>query len=223
MKIKVVSTWNNYLYKKYARRFKKTYKWPFELEVYNEDVDMYKKIPTLKKFVDRNKIDIPISFTKDAVRFCYKVYAYTEAIIKTRDYDGLMFIDADSVFYKKIDTNWVKKHLHRDDCMLTYLNRPTYSECGFIYFNMRHQFIKQFAYEMRKMYDDDLIFKEDQQHDSWIFDIVRQRFENEYGVINHDLGDGRVGHVQARSVLGNIYDHTKGARKILGKSKESRL
>jgi len=134
-----------------------------------------------------------------------------------------MFIDADSVFYKKIDTNWVKKHLHRDDCMLTYLNRPTYSECGFIYFNMRHQFIKQFAYEMRKMYDDDLIFKEDQQHDSWIFDIVRQRFENEYGVLNHDLGDGRVGHVQARSVLGNIYDHTKGARKILGKSKESRL
>ena len=54
MKIKVVSTWNNYLYKKYARRFKKTYKWPFELEIYNEDDDMYDRIPELKKFVDRN-------------------------------------------------------------------------------------------------------------------------------------------------------------------------
>ena len=223
MKIKVVSTWNNYLYKKYARRFKKTYKWPFELEIYNEDDDMYDRIPELKKFVDRNKVDIPVSFLKDAVRFSYKVYAYTEAILKSKDYDSIMFIDADSVFYKKIDVNWVKKHLHRDDCMLTYLNRPTYSECGFLYFNMKHDFIKQFAIDMRNMYDKDLLFKEEQQHDSWIFDVVRKRFEDKYGVINHDIGDGRVGHVQARSILGKVYDHTKGIRKIKGKSKESRL
>jgi len=223
MKIKVVSTWNNYLYKQYARRFKKTYKWPFELEIYNEDIDMYDKIPELKKFVDRNKITIPVSFLKDAVRFSYKVYAYTQSILESKDYDSIMFIDADSVFYKKIDVNWIKKHLHRDECMLTYLNRPTYSECGFIYFNMKHGFIKQFASDMRKMYDKDLLFKEEQQHDSWIFDVVRKRFEDKYGILNYDIGDGRVGHVQARSILGKIYDHTKGTRKIKGKSKESRL
>jgi hypothetical protein len=184
---------------------------------------MYDKIPELKKFVDRNKVSMPVSFLKDAVRFSYKVYAYTQSILESKDYDSIMYIDADSVFYKKIDVNWIKKHLHRDECMLTYLNRPTYSECGFIYFNMKHGFIKQFASDMRKMYDKDLLFKEEQQHDSWIFDVVRKRFEDKYGVINHDIGDGRVGHVQARSILGKVYDHTKGIRKIKGKSKESRL
>tara|TARA_R110002074_G_scaffold185788_2_gene351175 strand:+ start:6861 stop:7532 length:672 start_codon:yes stop_codon:yes gene_type:complete len=223
MKIKVVSTWNNKLFKEYAHRFQSTYNWPFELEIYNEDEGMYDEIPTLKKFVDRNKVDIPLSFQKDAVRFSYKVYAYTQAILTTRDCDGLIFIDADSVFYKKIDEAWVKKHLHREDCMVTYLERPTYSECGFLYFNMKHDFIKQFAIDMRKMYDDNLLFKEDEQHDSFIFDIVRTRLEENYGVENYDIGDGRVGHVQARSILGNIYDHTKGSRKKTGKSKESRL
>ena len=58
---------------------------------------------------------------------------------------------------------------------------------------------------------------------SFIFDIVRTKFEEDYGVENYDIGDGRVGHVQARSILGNIYDHTKGSRKKTGKSKESRL
>lgn len=223
MKIKVVSTWNNKLFKEYAHRFQSTYNWPFELEIYNEDEGMYDEIPTLKKFVDRNKVDIPLSFQKDAVRFSYKVYAYTQSILTTRDCDGLIFIDADSVFYKKIDEAWVKKHLHREDCMITYLERPTYSECGFMYFNMKHNFIKQFAIDMRKMYDDNLLFKEDEQHDSFIFDIVRTKFEEDYGVENYDIGDGRVGHVQARSILGNIYDHTKGSRKKTGKSKESRL
>ena len=107
--------------------------------------------------------------------------------------------------------------------MITYLERPTYSECGFLYFNMKHDFIKQFAIDMRKMYDDNLLFKEDEQHDSFIFDIVRTRLEENYGVENYDIGDGRVGHVQSRSILGKVYDHTKGARKKTGKSKESRL
>ena len=223
MKIKVVSTWNNKLFKEYAHRFQSTYNWPFELEIYNEDHGMYEQIPTLKKFVEKNKVSLPLNFRQDAVRFSYKVYAYTQAILTTKDCDGLIFIDAYSVFYKKIDEKWVKKHLHREDCMITYLGRPTYSECGFLYFNMKHYFIKQFATDMRKMYDDNLLFKEDEQHDSFIFDIVRTRLEENYGVENYDIGDGRVGHVQARSILGKIYDHTKGARKKTGKSKESRL
>ena len=86
---------------------------------------------------------------------------------------------------------------------------------------MRHSFIKQFAAEMRKMYDEDLLFKEDQQHDSFIFDIVRNKMEREYDIENYDIGDGRLGHVQARSILGKVMDHTKGDRKIKGRSKEN--
>ncbi len=34
--------------------------------------------------------------------------------------------------------------------------------------------------------------------------------------------DGKGGHIQARSILGSIYDHTKGPRKLKGRSPEAR-
>ncbi len=229
MKIKTITTWNNNLYKGYAHRFEKTYKWPFELKVYNEDKDLFDKIPQCKAFVDRNKDRYKYTsweertndFIKDGVRFCYKVYSYTYSIM-TEDADGLICIDADSVFYKSIDEDWVKKHIHRDDCMMTYLGRPNYSECGFLYFNLMHPLTIEFAKEMQDMYNHDLIYKEKEQHDSYIWDVVRKRFEKR-GVKNYNIGDDKVGHVQARSVLGPIYDHTKGQRKIKGKSPEARI
>ena len=52
--------------------------------------------------------------------------------------------------------------------------------------------------------------------------MVRKRFEAK-GVKNHNIGDNDTGHVQARSVLGPIYDHTKGNRKLSGKSPEARV
>ena len=55
MKILVVTTWNNKLYEDYAHRFEKTYNWPFDLKVYNEDKDLFEQIPECKKFVERNK------------------------------------------------------------------------------------------------------------------------------------------------------------------------
>ena len=224
MKILVVTTYNNKLLQEYAYRFESTFCWPFDKKVYNEDGDFYTKVPQLKKFVERNKHRPAPHYAVDGVRFSYKVYAYTDAILKNESYDGIIGIDADSVFYKPIDVEWLKKHIHRDECMMSYLGRPTnYSECGFLYFNMRNPYTKPFAREMQKMYDEDLIYKEQQQHDSYIWDIVRVRVERNYGVKNHNLGDGKNGHVQARTILGTVYDHTKCRRKEKGKSPESRI
>ena len=72
------------------------------------------------------------------------------------------------------------------------------------------------------MYDKDLISNEKEHHDSYIWDVVRKRFEAK-GVKNHNIGDAKEGHVQASSVLGPIYDHPKGNRKLSGKSPEARV
>jgi hypothetical protein len=84
MHVKVVTTYNNKLWKEYAHRFFETYNWPFDIISYNEDKDMFDLIPSCKKFVDRNKHkELPKhrnAFRFDAVRFCYKVYAYTHSI-----------------------------------------------------------------------------------------------------------------------------------------------
>ena len=51
---------------------------------------------------------------------------------------------------------------------------------------------------------------------------VRKEFENR-GTRNFNIGDGKNGHVQARSILGPVYDHTKGNRKLKGRSPEARV
>src|SRR6056300_636748 len=239
MNIGVVTTLNKKLYNQYGHKFFETYNWPFDLQVYSEDLldiphqniivrSTFDEIPECEEFVNRNKQrevpDTPEGFLLDAVRFCYKVYAYTDMIINNEDYDGLICIDADSVFYKPIDVNWIKEHIHRDDCMMTYLGRPNYSECGFLYFNMKHKETKHYAKIMKDMYDTDHIYDLKEQHDSFIWDYVRLRFEKDKDVKNHNIGDRKVGHVQARSILGTIYDHTKGpSRKQKGKSPEARI
>lgn len=230
MNISTVTSWNNDLFEKYAFRFYETYNWGFPLVVYNEDENMYTDVPQCKEFVDRHNNNFHMKYKSnyrfDAVRFCYKVYAYTDMILNSEAEDGIIFIDADSVFHGKVDLDWVKEYIHRGDCMMTYLGRGDhYSECGFIYFNMNHPEIKNFAREMQDMYNTDALLGESEWHDSWIFDVVRKRFESK-GVKNHNIGDGQWGengHVQARSILGTVYDHTKGARKIEGKSPESDL
>ena len=184
MKIQTITSWNNKLHKEYAHRFEKTYNWPFDLLVYNEDVDMFDKIPDLKKFIERNKDREVESFKKDGVRFSYKVYAYTHAIENaSSDVDGLICIDADSVFYKSIDVDWIKKHIHKDDCMMSYLGRGSnYSECGFLYFNMKHDQIRNYARYMKKMYDFNEIYSLSEYHDSYVWDYVRKVFESELKV-----------------------------------------
>jgi len=230
LKIKTITTYNNKLYKEYAYRFKETYNWPFPLKIYNEDECMMKTIPELKEFVERNKDRQPYSdykvkgkaFLTDGVRFSYKVYAYCHAIINC-NVDGLICIDADSVFHKKIDEEWIIKHIHRDDCMMAYLGRGNhYSECGFLYFNLKHPDIKSYANRMLSLYNTDGIYNLKEQHDSYVWDYVRKEFENR-GVRNHNIGDGKNGHVQARSILGPVYDHTKGNRKLKGRSPEARV
>lgn len=239
MNIGVVTTLNKKLYKQYGYRFFETYNWPFDLIVYSEDMldipnqslivrSTFDEIPSCEEFVNRNKQrevpDTPEGFLQDAVRFSYKVYAYTDQIINNEDYDGIICIDADSVFYKPIDVEWVKEHIHRNDTMMCYLGRGNhYSECGFLYFNMKHNSTKAYAREMKRMYDSDEIYQLPEVHDSYIWDHVRKAFESN-SVKNHNIGDGKVGHVQARSILGPIYDHIKGPkRKKLMRSPEARV
>lgn len=236
MNIKTVTTFNKKLYDEYAHRFIKTYNWPFPLTIYSEDQipeikheSTFDVIPQCKEFRDRNK-NRPNpnkgteSFVFDAVRFCYKVYVYTHELLKQiqiGDTDGLICIDADSVFYNPVDVKWMRENIHRDDCMMTYLGRPNYSECGYLYFNLRHPHTKDYAKYMQDMYNTDQVYKLKEYHDSFVWDYVRKRFEDEKGTINHNIGDNQVGHVQCRSVLGKIYDHTKGPkRKKTGRSGE---
>jgi hypothetical protein len=77
---------------------------------------------------------------------------------------------------------------------------------------------------MRDMYNTDKLYNLPETHDSFVWDYIRNRFEEKKGTINYNIGDNKPGHVQARSILGTVYDHIKGPkRKELLKSPESNL
>ena len=95
--------------------------------------------------------------------------------------------------------------------MTSYLGRgEQYTETGFIYFNLKHSKIFDFAKSMQDMYNRDKIYDLVEYHDCICFDHIRKKFENDFNIKNFNLGDGKPGHVQSRSILGNIYDHIKG-------------
>lgn len=206
----VVTAWNNKLYEEYAHVFVETYNWDFDYVVYNEDEDLFDLVPECKAFAEKHK-GYRGYYTGDAVRFCYKVYAYCHAVrTYSEDYNGIIWIDADSKFHKPIDQEWIDKHIRRDDCAITYLGRGGYhSECGFMYFNLDLPRTFNFIDKMQHLYDSDKIFSLAEQHDSFVFDEVRKLYESK-GVKFYDIGDSHWGHVQERSILGGIYDHFKG-------------
>ena len=232
MKVLVITSFNKKLYDEYAHRFVNTYNWSFDLKIYtelkfkidNEKFEIIELEQDSKNFVERNKNRLVKDFWVDGVRFSYKVYSVIQASLK-KEYDILIWVDADSVFYKPLTLDFIEINLYKKDRMMTYLGRgKQYSECGFLLWNLKHKDTLDYFKEMKKMYDEDLIYKEEAQHDSYIWDLIRKKFERERNTMNIDIGDKIGGHVQARSILGSLYDHTKGPkRKQLGKSPEARI
>ena len=253
MKIATITTFNNNILKSYAYKFINSYNWQFPLYVYSEDTldnkagidkvySTFDKIPQCKEFIERNKKrPIPRNAwgllrggrptSHDSISFSYKVYSYTDWILnESNGYDGVICIDADSVFYKKCNSDWIREHIHRDNSMMTYLGRgkqiigdSLYSECGYLYFNLKHPKTKEYAQAMQDMYNKDTLFNLKEWHDSYIWDNVRIKFEKEFKINNHNIGDNGGGHVQARSVVGQLYDRCKGNRKKTGFSQENTL
>ncbi len=173
------------------------------------------------KFKIRRKTNI--GYRWDAVRFSHKTFAIFHAAEHCTA-DVLFWLDADIRFFADLSHDFFEE-LMPADCMLSYLARPKFSECGFVGYNLGHPAIRQFLTEFKELYTEDTLFKEKQWHDSYLFDVVRQRFEKQ-GHKTHDIGEGAgedVGHILVNSKLGRYMDHVKGDRKDAGASYDSDL
>lgn len=169
--------------------------------------------------VRRRRKDAGKGFKWDAVRFAHKVYAIFNCA-KTTDADVLFWMDADTVCHSPISKETVERFcpLKID---LGYLGRDgKYSECGLYSLNLRSDQTRMFLYEFQKMYDraEEGIFQLEEWHDSYVFDIVRNRFPFlrqlnwSQGIIKGE------GHPLINSEWGAYLDHLKGDRKTSGRS-----
>lgn len=165
-----------------------------------------------------------LGYRWDAVRFAHKVFSILHAARST-DADVLLWIDADTRFFADVKPA-VLEALVPPDCFLGYLARPgSHSECGFVAYNLRHPATFPFLEAFEALYTRDLLFRELEFHDSYLFDVVRRRIEQQ-GHCSHDIGEGigaRADHVLVNSSLGAFMDHMKGDRKDKGFSRSSDL
>lgn len=161
-------------------------------------------------------------FRWDAVRFCYKVY--TIALCAQQVKSGWMiWLDADSVTHSPISLINLAE-LCPNDSMITYLGRGEqyHSECGWVGYNLDHPSTQNFINEFVGMYNNDTIFNYPEWHDSYIWDIVRRKYQSQnkfYNLNPNNEVKGMAGHPFINSQLGLYMDHVKGARKEMGMSK----
>jgi hypothetical protein len=171
-------------------------------------------LPKLKAI----RIERGIGYRWDAVRFSHKSFAIFDASARCNA-DVLCWLDGDIVVFDEIPQAFLQE-LVPPDHLLGCLKRPTFSECGFLAYNLRHPAIREFFDEFKSLYTTDRLFREQEYHDSWLFDVVRKRFERR-NCKTFDISGGQgtqAGHVFINSPLGRYMDHLKGGRWALGSS-----
>jgi hypothetical protein len=163
------------------------------------------------------------AFRWDAVRFAHKSFALFHAAAHC-DADVLIWLDADIIVFADLPLPFLES-LVPPGCFVAFLARPNHSECGLVGYNLRHPAVRLFLDQFRRFYVEDLLFREAEYHDAYLFDRLRRRFER-CGHRSHDMaeGAGLAGrHVFVNSVLGQYMDHLKGSRKADGRSRAADL
>tara|TARA_Y100000310_G_scaffold48769_1_gene45118 strand:+ start:319 stop:1236 length:918 start_codon:yes stop_codon:yes gene_type:complete len=187
-----------------------------------------RRLPELqiKGGLDKNKG----SYLWDAVRFANKVICVIHGVRNSKDYDYVVWIDADTFTFRPMPLSFLQNLLPTDS-MLTYLGREReetknskYPECGFVGYNLRHPEIQNFVNDWEQLYITDDVFKLLEWHDSFIFWHLNKKYKKEKNIKVNNIGKGVKGHhVFINSELGLYMDHMKGKRKQGGTSGKNDL
>ena len=155
--------------------------------------------------------DKGLMFKWDATRFAYKIYSIFQALESSKG-RYLIWIDADTKATKSIDNQFFASLLTKEDYMAYLARTERHSECGFVMFDTQHPIHYYFWNAMSGMYNGLLMFDEAEWHDSYIFDVVRTRFE-QWGIVsNTKIHETKLGHVWNESRLKTVagLEHFKG-------------
>ena len=158
-------------------------------------------------------------------KFSFKVFSVLNAYYKySKNYKYFIWIDGDSKILKPFNYEDIKTFTNNTNFMMAYLKRYfTYSECGFIIFNLLNEHIQEYFTKIRHLYLSDDVYLLPQTHDSWVWDYVRTELEKTTNVINFDLTNDWCKNNQingntdiiSHSVVKDYVYHFKGKRKKL--------
>lgn len=165
-------------------------------------------------------------FRWDAVRFSYKVFAVALGASMVPG-GWMIWLDADTRTHSTVDHAWLQR-VCPADAMVSYLGRGEkyHSECGWVGYNLDHQYTREFIDRFVGMYQEDTIFNHREWHDSYIWDEVRRGYKDRAKFFNLNPDPDTKGlakHPFINSELGRVMDHFKGGRKDQGHSRAKEI
>jgi predicted peroxiredoxin len=227
MKIGIVSTFSDKGYYEYANHFvsslnknldeqvsvflyidgnKKLFKRNKNINIIN----LENAVPELTQFKSRNKNKPVKSFINDGVRFSHKSYAIWHAAMHS-GVDMLVWLDADTELLKHVSAEYLKTFLP-NEYFTSYLGRDSYSETGFIAFDLKNSHTKEFFDIFKNYYDSDRIYTLSAFTDCHVFDATRIELETSGKIKGHNLTP-----VAVKQPFNHVFDgymiHLKGGRK----------
>lgn len=186
-----------------------------------EVVDLASSSPWLDAFKARNARRSVRDFRWDAVRFSHKVAAVCHAA-RSIDADVLIWIDGDVVTHASLATSDLEELRPRDGEWISWLYRKNmYPECGFYMLDLKHPRHEEMIATLEAMYAQDLLFGLAEYHDSYVLQHVVESSRIGWRSLS-GAGDVTT-HPLINGPLGRWFDHLKGNRKRLGRSKASDL
>ena len=194
--------------------------------------DLFLEAPELKKFLDRHQnteYKAPARHPKKGIKkykenllkWPYKVYAQW-CCSKNVDSDYMIFLDTDIVTQKNLPIHMLTQYCF-DDKFTSYLGRSQnirherelrhwcYSETGFIIYNLRHPHAVEFFDRFVDYWTSDRIITETPDCvDNTVFDILREKMEQEGKIINYVIGDNQASNPLKKIELGRYLKHYMG-------------
>lgn len=175
------------------------------------------------EFVERNRSkDDPQNYRKQAVRFCHKVFALKfalDAAMEARAANTgdapryLIWMDADVITTSFVIFDDIAKCLPKEGDAVAYLGRKDWdhSECGWLAFDLDNDGEK-IINGLYALYDvardgENGLFKLEQWHDSYLFDVVRNSIDCKSTNLTTDK-PGRD--IWQHSPMAKFSDHHKG-------------
>lgn len=178
----------------------------------------------IKTFLEngQKKISLSNDYRWNAIRFSFKPFSIFHVLdYVPEDLDFLIWTDSDLRCKKEFASSDLVEFMPERDEVMSYLGRKnSYSECGFLGFNLKNNSTHEYINRMIDIYSTGEIFSLEQWHDSFVWDWVRKEFESNNYKFKDISGEGHdKEHVFMNTNLSNFFDHLKGPqRKIAGES-----
>jgi len=190
----------------------------FKVPINVSVIPLEPSVPDLTKFKQRHSDKKPTKFINDGVRFSHKSYAIWHAA-KNSNVDKLFWLDADTVLTNDVTEQYLNNFLP-DNHFTSYLGRgKSYTETGFIGFNLKHAYADEFFNEFIDYYNSDRIYSELPAYtDCHVYDATRNKFVNEKKITVLDLTPG-LGKSNFNHIHQGYMVHNKGGNKT-GSSKK---